>query len=97
MALIRISNVKPLTAFQVEITLTTGEVVRRDLSALLTGPVFDSIRTDQDHFRQVRVEDGSLVWPGGVDLCPDMVIWGGLPPADSASCAAPSAAPSGSA
>lgn len=46
MALIRISNVKPLNAFQVEITLTTGEVVRRDLSALLTGQVFDSIRTD---------------------------------------------------
>ena len=88
MALIWISNVKPLNAFQVEITFTTGEVVRRDLSALLTGQVFDSIRTDEDHFRQVRVEEGSLVWPGGVDLCPDMVIWDGLPPADSASCAA---------
>jgi len=24
-----------------------------------------------------------LVWPGGADLCPDVLIWGGLPPADA--------------
>jgi len=88
MALVRISNVKPLKEFHVEIKLTSGEVVLRDLRPLLNGPVFDSIRTDEEQFRQVRAEDGSLVWPGGVDLCPDVVIWGGLPPADSASCAA---------
>jgi hypothetical protein len=88
MALVRISKVKPLNEFQVEIILTTGEVVERDLRPLLNGPVFASIRTDEEQFRQVRAEDGSLVWPGDVDLCPDVVIWGGLPPADSASCAA---------
>ena len=60
MALVRISDVKPLNAFQVEITLTTGEIVQRDLRPLLKGPVFDSIRTD----------------------------WSGVPPTDSASCAA---------
>ncbi len=88
MALVRISSVKPLGAFQVEITLTTGEVLRRDLGPLLNGPVFGSIRNDAAQFCQVRAEDGTLVWPGGVDLCPDVVIWGGLPPADSDSCAA---------
>lgn len=88
MALVRISNVKPLNEFHVEITLTTGEIVQRDLRPLLNGPVFDLIRTDEEQFRQIRAEDGSLVWPGGVDLCPDVVIWGGLPPVDSASCAA---------
>jgi hypothetical protein len=88
MALVRISNVKLLNGFHAKLTLTTGEVVQRDLRPLLSGPVFDAIRTDGEQFRQVRVEDGTLVWPGGVDLCPDTVIWGGLPPADSASCAA---------
>jgi hypothetical protein len=87
MALIRIATVKPLNEFRVELTLTTGEVVQRDLHALLAGPIFDSIRTDEEQFRQVRVEAGTLVWPGGADLCPDVVIWGGLPPIDSASCA----------
>jgi hypothetical protein len=88
MTLVRISSVKPLNGFNVELTLTTGEVVQRDLRPLLNGPVFDPIRMDEEQFRQVRAEDGTLVWPGGADLCPDVVIWGGLPPADSASCAA---------
>ncbi len=88
MALVRISNVKPLDDFQVEITLTTGEVVRRDIGPLLEGPIFGLIRTNPAHFHQVRVEDGALVWPGGIDLCPDAVIWGGLPPANSDSRAA---------
>jgi hypothetical protein len=88
MALVRISNVKPLSRFQVEITLTTGEVVQRDLRPFLNGPVFESLRADEEQFRKVRAEEGSLVWPGDIDLCPDVVIWGGLPPADSVSTAA---------
>ncbi len=87
MKLVRISNVKPLDGYNVELTLTSGEVVQRDLRPLLNGPVFGSIRSDQEGFRQVRAEDGTLAWPGGIDLCPDTVIWGGLPPAGSASAA----------
>jgi hypothetical protein len=36
----------------------------------------------------MRVEGGTLVWPNGAGLCPDVLIWGGLPPADTASDAA---------
>jgi hypothetical protein len=88
MAFIRISDVKPLKDFNVELTLTTGEVVQRDLRPFLNGPIFDSIREDEEQFRHVRAKDGTVVWPNGADLCPDVVIWGGLPPADSSSCAA---------
>lgn len=87
MALVRISELILLAGFQVALSLTTGQVVRRDLLILLDGPAFDSIRADEALFRQVRVEAGTLVWPGGIDLCPDIVIWGGLPP-DSATVAA---------
>jgi hypothetical protein len=73
---------------RVAIILTTGEVVHRDLGPYLNGPAFDLIRTDEERFREVRAEDGSLALPGGADLCPDVVVWGGLPPTDSASCAA---------
>jgi hypothetical protein len=87
-ARVRIANVKRLSGFEVELTLTTGEVVQRDLRGFLTGPIFDSIRNDEEQFRQLRVQDGTVVWPNGADLCPDVLIWGGLPPADSSSCAA---------
>ena len=88
MAMVRIINVRALNGFEVELKLTTGAVVRRDLRPLLRGPIFDSIREHEDKFREVRAEYGTLVWPNGADLCPDVVIWGGLPPSDSSSCAA---------
>ena len=88
MSLLRIAAVRPLSGFRVELTLTNGEVVERDLTALLAGPVFEGIRGSEEEFGRVRVEDGTLAWPTGADLCPDTVIWGGLPPENSAHYAA---------
>jgi hypothetical protein len=84
MILLRISAVEPLEGARVRLTLTDGAVIERDLSALLAGPLFREIREDTARFREVRVEAGGLAWPNGADLCPDAVIWGGLPPAGAA-------------
>lgn len=86
--LIRIAAVVPLKGFEVELMLTTGETIRRDLGPLLNGPIFDRIRSDEEVFRAIRVENGTVVWPNGADLCPDVLIWGGLPPEDVRSSAA---------
>ena len=86
--MVRIKEAKPLAGYRVQLTLTDGRVVDRDLAPLLVGPVFDEIRHDLARFREMFVEGGTLVWPGGADLCPDVLIWGGLPPADAASDAA---------
>lgn len=88
MTLVRIKEAKPLADHRVWLTLTDGREVERDLGPLLIGRVFDEIRRDSARFRKMRVEGGTLVWPNGADLCPDVVIWGGLPPADAASDAA---------
>ena len=88
MRLVRIREAQPLAGYRVQLTLTDGRVVERDLAPLLVGPVFDEIRRDRARFREMRVEGGTLVWPNGADLCPDVLIWGGLPPADAASDAA---------
>lgn len=79
MTMVRINRVKPLQAFIVELDLSNGQCVQRDLTALLTGPAFAELRRDQAAFREVRVEAGGLVWPTGADLCPDTVLWGDLP------------------
>jgi hypothetical protein len=65
-----------------------GRVIGRDLGSLLKGPVFAEIRNDVARFKEMRVENGSLVWPTEADLCPDVLIWRGLAPADAASDAA---------
>jgi hypothetical protein len=88
MKLVRIREAKPLGNQRVELTLTDGRVVERDLGPMLVGPVFSEIRNDEVRFMELRVEGGALVWPNGADLCPDVLIWGGLPPADTASDAA---------
>ena len=80
----RIREAKPPDNYRVQLTLTDGRVVERDLGPMLVGPVFDEIRTDEARFKEMRVEGGTLVWPSGADLCPDVLIWGGLPPADAA-------------
>ena len=88
MRLVRIRKAKPLGNYRVELTLTDGLVVERDLGPMLVGPVFSEIRNDEVRFMELRVEGGALVWPNGADLCPDVLIWGGLPPTDAAAGAA---------
>ena len=80
--MVRIRSVQPLGEFQVRLGLTDGSVVERDLRELISGRVFEALRADPSAFRSVTVEAGTLTWPNGADLCPDVVIWGGEPPAD---------------
>jgi hypothetical protein len=80
MALLRIREVEVLGDFRLKLTLSDGSVVKRDVSRLLIGPIFDSLRKDVSLFARVRAEGGTVVWPNGADLCPDVLIWGGAPP-----------------
>ena len=89
MPLLRIKQVVPLGGYRLRLTLTDGSTVERDLENLITGPVFESIRRDPGLFRQVRVEHGTLTWPGEVDLCPDVLIWQGPPPPERGSTSKP--------
>ena len=81
MKLVRISEVTPLNGHRLRLRLTNGQVIERDVRGLLSGPIFEAVKSDPDLFRQVRAEGGTLVWPNGADLCPDVLIWGGPPPA----------------
>ncbi len=55
-------------------------LIEREVAPLLKGPVFDHIRTDPGEFARVKVEGGTVAWPNGADLCPDVLIWNGPPP-----------------
>ena len=83
MTLLRITEAKVLGGFRLQLRLTDGSVVEREISRLLAGPVFDRIRNDPAEFARVRTAHGTLEWPGEIDLCPDVLIWGG-PPRDGA-------------
>lgn len=68
----------------VRLTLSDGTVVERDLTDVLAGPVFEPIIENDDLFRRVHVDYGTLVWPGDVDIAPETLIWDGPYPADEA-------------
>ncbi len=82
--LLRITSVTPLAGFRLRLTLTDGSVVERDVGRLIRGPVFDAVRADRWRFEAARIEAGTVAWPGGADLDPDVLIWGGAPPRDQA-------------
>lgn len=84
MTLLRIRDAKVLAGFTVRLTLTDGSIVEKDISNLLNGPIFAPLLKDLTQFSRVTVQDGTLVWPNGADLCPDVLIWDGLPPEKSA-------------
>ena len=72
----RVKDVRLLDGYRLELTFTDGkkgEIDFRDRVAA-GGGVFAPF-ADVDFFRQVRVdaEAGTLVWPNGVDLCPDVL------------------------
>jgi hypothetical protein len=84
-SMLEIRDVEPLEGRTVRLTLSDGAVVVRDLSDLLRGPLFDRLADDDEAFRHVRVDYGTLVWPGDVDIAPETLIWDGPTPSDEAS------------
>jgi hypothetical protein len=70
----RICSVEPLEGFVLRLLFDDGTVRDIDLEAELWGPVFEPLR-DPQLFRQVRVDEefGTIVWPNGADLDPDVL------------------------
>ncbi len=80
--MLRIRSVEPIDDYWLRLRLTNGDVVERNVRDLLHGPVFESLRTDYRAFRRARVRWGTVVWPGRLDLDPDVLIWNGAAPGD---------------
>jgi Protein of unknown function (DUF2442) len=70
----RVTSVKPLDGFRLLLTFTDGLSREVDLSDDLWGPMAEPLQ-DPDYFRQVCVDPelGTVVWPNGFDLDPDVL------------------------
>lgn len=81
--MLEVTAVEPLEGRTVRLTLSNGDVVVRDLGALLDGRgVFARISVDDSAFREVYADYGTIAWPGQVDIAPETLIWDGPYPAD---------------
>lgn len=80
MQLIRIRHVEPLEGYVVQLVFSDGTRREIDLDKYLHGPIFQPLRDDPELFRAVRVGGGTLTWPNGADIDPD-VLYHQLAPA----------------
>jgi hypothetical protein len=82
--MLRVRRATALNGHRLRLTLTNGDVVERDVEAVVWGPVFEPLCREDARFRAVSVRAGTVTWPGNVDLDPDVLIWGGPAPMDPA-------------
>lgn len=80
--MIWIRTVDVLDEYCVRLGFSDGTEKVVDLAPLLHGPIFEPLRADTALFRMVRVDDelGTIVWPNGADIDPD-VLYGTHVPA----------------
>lgn len=73
-----ITEVEVLYDHVVRLRFADGTDKTIDLDPYLHGPVFEPIRNDADVFASVRVDEdaGTIVWPNGADLAPDVLYEG---------------------
>ncbi|WP_129633642.1 DUF2442 domain-containing protein [Candidatus Oscillochloris fontis] len=79
--LIRVQSAEPLETPRIRVVFTNGEQREIDLTPYIaTGPIFEPVRTDPTFFPTVTVDGGTLTWPNGADIDPDVLYHGGTPP-----------------
>ena len=80
--MIRIRSASALTGYRLRLGFTDGTERVVDVERYLRGPVFQPIRAERAMFEAVSVDPdlGTVVWPNGADIDPD-VLYGKHPPA----------------
>ena len=70
---VTITSVEVLHQHVVRLGFSDGCVGDVDLGPELWGPVFEPVANDYELFRRVRVDLGTIVWPNGADLAPEVL------------------------
>jgi hypothetical protein len=77
--LVRVQSVEPREDFIVNMHFTDGSQREINLEPYLRGPIFEPIRSSPSLFRSMRVEEGTITWPNGADIDPDILYYGLTP------------------
>ncbi len=72
----RVAAVEALPDLQLLLTFTNGERKRFNAAPLLALPAYKRL---PDVFAAVRVAFGTAVFPGDLDICPDMLYLESMP------------------
>jgi hypothetical protein len=68
--MIKVTGVKPLDNYRLELTFNNGETRLFDVGPYLEKGIFTELR-DPSYFRSVRLAFGSIAWPNEQDFGPE--------------------------
>lgn len=78
---IRVQSIEPLEPPVMRVRFTNGEQRDMNLAAYIaSGAIFEPVRNDAAYFRSAEVEGGTIAWPNGADIDPDVLFYEGTPP-----------------
>jgi hypothetical protein len=80
--MIRVRAVVPLAEYRLRVGFSDGSERVIDVERFLRGPIFEPVKRDRALFEAVAVDEqlGTVVWPNGADIDPD-VLYGRYEPA----------------
>jgi hypothetical protein len=83
MKLMSVRSIELLGGFQARLGFDDGTEKVVDLEIYLRGPIFEPVRSDPEVFRSVRVDNeaGTIIWPNGADIDPNVLYYDHLKPA----------------
>lgn len=72
--MVRVTHVSPIEGFRLRLGFDDGSERDVDLAGDLWGAMAEPLR-DPEYFRRVRVDPelGTIVWPNGFDMDPDVL------------------------
>lgn len=73
--LVRVRKATPLDGFKMLLKFEDGSQKVIDLEPFLHGPIFEPIRDDPELFRAVKIKGGTIAWPNGADIDPDVLYY----------------------
>ncbi len=73
---LRVREVKPLHGFKAAVSFDDGTQREIDLALYLHGLVFEPIRNEPAVFRSMEIAGGTIAWPNGADIDPDVLYYG---------------------
>lgn len=74
--ILHVTDAKYLENYKVEVSFNDGRKGIADLSDILYGPVFTSLK-DKSMFSQLKVDKTleTITWPNGADLAPEYIYF----------------------
>lgn len=73
--LVRVKKAIPIDEFKMLLEFEDGTQKQMDLEPFLHGPIFDAVREEPELFRRAAIQGGTIVWPNGADIDPDVLYY----------------------